>query len=205
MMSSSSSRIPTPTRKTGAPSMRWPKMRPRFVVELHCGADHVMDALRAAASASALEVETDLSARHGVLTVPADERHFWSTQLGLTVEDGRPGPDGVRRATRVLGVFSPHPDVWTAYVFMIGTLVLAGVFSGLVAIVQLLIGHEPWALLGTLIAALAAGLVYTTTLVGQGLAADEMYRLRSHLDDCLERAEERARREPASARESAQL
>jgi len=123
----------------------------------------------------------------------------------LTVEDAREGPDGRRRSTRVLGVFSPHPEVWTAFVFAIGTLTVLGVFGAMVAIVQLTMGYAPWALLVPVFALLVAALLYTTTLVGQGLAADEMYRIRSRLDDCLEQAEDRGRREPVTARESAQL
>ena len=185
--------------------MRWPKMRPRFVVEVGCRADRVIDALRTAAGDADSTVEIDLSARHGVLTVPEAEQAFWSTQLGLTVEDSHAGPDGSWRPTRVLGIFSPHPEVWTAYIFTIGALVVASMFGVIVAIAQLALGHAPWGLLVTVIAALAGGLVYTTTLVGQGLAADEMYRLRSHLDDCLVRAEAAAHDEPTTAADSARL
>ncbi len=43
------------------------------------------------------------------------------------------------------------------------------------------------------------------TLVGQGLAAPEMYELRSYLDDRLEEAEAKAGQAPVTVRESAQL
>jgi hypothetical protein len=66
-------------------------------------------------------------------------------------------------------------------------------------------GQAPWALVASLVAALVAGLVYTSTLVGQGLAASEMYTLRSFFDDRLAEAEKDARREPRTARASAQL
>lgn len=160
-----------------------------------------MEALRAATSKPNPPVEADLAPRHGELTVPEHELAFWSTHLGITVEDR--GDDW--RTARVLGIFSPHPEIWTAYVFTIGFLIVAGVFGVMVAIVQLAMGSTPWALVVSLIAALVGGLVYTTTLVGQGLAADEMYRLRSFLDDCLASAESRARQEPSTASDSAFL
>jgi len=185
-------------------TVAWPKMRPRFVVEVDCSAEHVMEALRAGLAQAVGEVDGRFSERHGVLEVPADESRFWSTELGITVEDAGPQA-GVAPPTRVFGVFSPHPEIWTGFVFAIGTLSAVGVFGTMYAVVQLSMGHAPWCLLASLIAALAGGLVYTTTLVGQGLAADEMYRIRSFLDDCLEQAEARAKREPATARESAQL
>jgi hypothetical protein len=163
-----------------------------------------MEALRTGLVHDAGNVDGRFSERHGVLKVPSDESRFWSTELGLTVEDAG-ATASADPPTRVFGVFSPHPEIWTAFVFAIGTLSAVGVFGTMYAIVQLSMGHAPWCLLASLIAALAGGLVYTTTLVGQGLAADEMYRIRSFLDDCLEEAEARAQREPATARDSAQL
>jgi len=49
------------------------------------------------------------------------------------------------------------------------------------------------------------GLVYLSTLVGQGLALGEMYYLRRRLDDYLDDARAADRREPKTAAESAQL
>ena len=68
-----------------------------------------------------------------------------------------------------------------------------GIVIGLIyGSVQLVMGSSPWALLTPVLTTLTAGLVYTSTLVGQGLAADEMYLLRVHLDECLAEAEARA-------------
>jgi len=164
-----------------------------------------MQALRSAESRADRSVEGRFSNRHGVLMLPESERQFWSTQLGLTVEDPRPGPQGEPRPTRVLGVFSPQPEIWTAYVFAIGTLALISVCGVMYAVVQITLGDWPSALIATLIAILLAALLYTSTLVGQGLAAGEMYELRSYLDDRLEEAQALSRREPMTTRESAQL
>ena len=109
--------------------VNWPRMRPRFTLEVGCPAEHVMEALHGAADEPAPDIESRLSERHGVLTLPEAERQFWSTQLGLTVVDAEVADDGVRRATRIHGVFSPHPEIWTAYVFTIGTLTVIGVFG----------------------------------------------------------------------------
>jgi len=180
-------------------------MRPRFIVEVSCRAGHVMEALRDGIAPSEERIEGHFSERHGVLTIPEGERQFWSTQLGLTVEDARLDGDGAQRPTRVLGVFSPHPEVWTAYVFAIGTLTAISIFGVMYAVVQLTMGHAPWALLVSLIALLIGGLLYTSTLVGQGLAAGEMYELRSYLDARLDEAQARGQREPSTALDSAQL
>jgi hypothetical protein len=182
----------------------WPRMRPRFIVELECSADCVMDALRAGVTRSEDLIEGQFSERHGVLTLPAEQLRFWSTHLGITVEDARDDPVDGARPTRVLGVFQPRAEIWTAYVFAIGILAVIGVFGAMVAVVQLTMGHGIWGLFASLLAVLVGGLVYTSTLVGQGLALTEMYHLRRRLDDYLDDARAAAQR-PQTAADSALL
>lgn len=174
--------------------VNWPRMRPRFIVEVSCGADRVMDALRDATSRERDWLDASFSERHGNLRVCEGDRRFWSTHLGLAVEGLRTDAGDDAGRTRVLGVFSPRPDIWTAYVFVIGTLTAIGAFGAMWGIVQLSMGDAPWALLVPVFTALVAALVYTSTLVGQGLALGEMYRLRRHVDECLADAEGRALR-----------
>ncbi|MBW2726583.1 MAG: hypothetical protein JRE71_19555, partial [Deltaproteobacteria bacterium] len=107
--------------------------------------------------------------------------------------------------TRVLGVFQPRPEIWTGYVFAIGTLVVIGVFGVMVGVVQLTMGYGIWGLLASLLSALVGGLVYTSTLVGQGLALGEMYHLRRRLDDYLDDARAAGQSETRTAADSAQL
>ncbi|MBW2295876.1 MAG: hypothetical protein JRG94_26845, partial [Deltaproteobacteria bacterium] len=56
-----------------------------------------------------------------------------------------------------------------------------------------------------LLSALVGGLVYTSTLVGQGLALGEMYHLRRRLDDYLDDARAAGQSEARTAADSAQL
>jgi len=197
--------VSAPARPNGDRTANWPRMRPRFVLELGCSADQVMTALRDDAALCDHGVEGQFSARHGVLALPETDRQFWSTQLGLTIQDAERGAGGQTRPTRLLGVFSPRPEIWTVYVFAIGVLAAIAVFGVMWAIVQVTLGHWPTALLASLIATLLGALLYTSTLVGQGLAAGEMYLLRSYLDDRIEEAETRSDSDPATALDSARL
>lgn len=194
-----------PTVQELVPPATWPRMRPRFIVELDCTADRVMDALREGAARDADLIEGKFSERNAVMTLPEVALRFWSTRLGITVDDPRdPTGDGVG-PTRVLGIFEPRPDIWLVFVFAIGILLLIGVFGVMVAIVQLTMGHSPWGLFASLLAALVGGLVYLSTLVGQSLALGEMYHLRRRLDDYLDDAREADEAEPRTAADSAQL
>jgi hypothetical protein len=185
--------------------MARPRMRPRFILEVACSVEDMMESLRRRIDDNAHGVQGSFSERHGVLMIPEQERRFWSPQLGVTIEDRSRQIETGEAPTRVLGIFSPHPDIWTAFVFTLGILISIGVFGSMWAIVQLSLSRPPWALLAPLAAALLGGLVYAATLVGQGLGSDETYRLRSYLDECIGDAEARAALEPRTARDSAQL
>lgn len=181
--------------------MAQPRMRPRFAVEVDSTVDDVMAALRGRAEGNPQRVRVKTTRRHGVLDFPAANRHFWSPQLGLTVEavaktEGR---------TRVVGHFSPQPGIWQAFVFTYGSLFAIGFFSLMFGLAEWTMGRTPWALLGPVAAAALAAFVYGATFIGQGLGAEEMYRLRAYLDGCLDEAQERYRARPATAAESAQL
>ncbi len=166
----------------------WPRMRPKFILKLDCSADCVMDALRRGVAHHENLIEGQFSERHVVLTLPEEALRFWSTYLNITVEDARVDPVAGPRPTRVLGVFQPRTEIWTAYVFAIGILMLIGVFSIMVAVVQLTMGLDAWGLMACLLSALVGGLIYTSTLVGQGLALGEMFHLRRLLDGYLDDA-----------------
>ena len=169
----------------------WPRMRPRFTTEVSCPSEHVMEALREGSVRNQDWIAGKFSERHGTLTVREEDRQFWSTHLGLTIAEAPLEAEGDTSRTQILGVFSPQPEIWTAYVFAIGLLIVISVFATMWAVVQLTMGQPPWALLVSLFAVLVSALAYTSTLVGQGLALGEMYQLRRYLDECLEDAEAR--------------
>lgn len=105
------------------------------------------------------------------LRIPEHERHFWSPRLNLSFEP----VDG--QYTQVKGVYGPNANVWSLFLYgylIIGTLAF---FAGSLAIVQLIIGHSPWAFwfLGAMLLA-AAGL-YVLAQFGQKLGATQQFRL----------------------------
>ena len=181
--------------------MAQPRMRPRFAVEVDCGIEDVMAALRERAEGNAQGVRVKCSRRHGVLDFPKQRRHFWSPQLGLTVEAVRESEG----RTRVVGHFSPHPHIWQAFLFIYGTLFAVGFFATMFGVAEWAMGRTPWALLGPVVAGALAAFVYGATFIGQGLGAEEMYLLRAYLDGCVEEAQACYRARPATAAESAQL
>jgi hypothetical protein len=186
---------------SGGIAMAQPRMRPRFALDLACTIEDVMAALRERLPDNAQGLEGVFSKRHGTVKVPDERWTFWSPQLGLTVES----IDDDDHRTRVRGVFSPHPHIWTAFVFAYLTLFVLGFFGLMYGFAQLGLGRTPTALyVPATSATLGAGL-YAASFIGQGLGAGEMYYLRSYLDECLEAAEQACLERPKTSRDSAQL
>jgi len=173
-------------------------MRPRFEMKVECGIEDVMDRMQARLSADAQSIEGSFTRRHGVLMMPEARRRFWSPHLGLSLEEVA---DGVW----IRGRFSPHPHVWTAFMFVYGILFMFGVSGIVYAAVELSLGRSPWALLVPVACAALAGFVYGAAFIGQGLGAEEMYELRRFLDDCVDEAVASGLLLPVTPRDSANL
>jgi hypothetical protein len=170
-------------------------------------------------------VEGTFSQKNGVLCMAEANRRFWSPCLDLTIDDASEDsseddeesatpadasqPSGVVtpcEIVKVWGTFSPRPEIWTSFVFAIGTLIILAFLSLMFAIAQLMIGHPPWALLIPLVSLLVAAGIYASALTGQGLSGDDMYKMRAYVDSCLADAQEACERRPQlSPRASSQL
>jgi hypothetical protein len=165
-----------------------------------------MAAIRRHLVLDAEDVEGDFSSRHGVLRVPLEKRRFWTPCLELTIDEIGERTTGAGDAhIKLWGTFSPRAEIWTGFVFAIGTLTVLSVFSSVWGAAQLALGHSTFAFLVPLAALLLGALLYVSALVGQGLSISQMYRLRAFVDDCLREAEAGTTREVHTARGSSQL
>ena len=173
--------------------MARPRMRPSFRVEASCPPERVWDAIGRRLDLDGEGVEGDLSARHGVLRIPEEERRFWTPCLELTIEEskglGEEANEKEPRRSKLWGTFSPRAEIWTAFVFSIGSLCILSVFASVYGIAQLVLGRAAYALLVPAASIVLAALLYVAALVGQGLSISDMYRLRAFIDDCLREAE----------------
>jgi len=164
-------------------------MRPAFRIEARGDAEGLAEILRARLAAEQPYVDGDVARGQCTLRIPQSEQRFWTPFLDLMFEDA-PKESGGLPMVRLWGTFSPRAEVWTAFVFAIGTLVVVSVFAGVYGVAQLVLGRAPFALLIPLAAICASAFLYVAALVGQGLSISDMYRLRAFLDDCLRESEE---------------
>jgi len=143
----------------------------------------MIEAIEERRALEAAEIEGRCTRRHVVLRVVDSDRRFWTPCLDLTVES--PDASESAGAARIWGTFSPRPEIWTAFVFAIGTLIVASFFAVIIGVAQWALGHSPFAFAVPIAAALVGGVLYVLALLGQALSLNEMYRLRAFVDDCL--------------------
>ncbi len=156
-----------------------PRIRPTFRLEL-TDKSCWLEAL-------ALQLEKDNAPvvgmcfrRHAVIQVPKPARHFWSPNLNIEIRTEEEGQIFLH------GRFGPQPNIWTGFMALYGVLILVALIGAVLGFSQLGLGSMPWGLM-LVPACLGMGaFVYGAGFIGQGLSAEQMYEMRSFVDDVLE-------------------
>jgi len=159
-------------------------MRPEFVLR-HDDPSAVLDRLGERLAGHA-RVTGTLFRRHAVLRMTEREQHFWSPYLYVEAQLPDPDDEDAPEAPQLHGRFAPHPSVWTMFMAIYGVLGMTALGGLMYGISQWWIGWTPWALGVTPAAIALIGFVYGAAFIGQGLGAEQMYELRSFLDDAAE-------------------
>ena len=77
-----------------------------------------------------------------VIKIPQAERHYWSPQLSLSLEEHEDG-------THVRGLYGPNPTVWAMFTFGYSALGLIALFIAIIGSSKISLGLEApilWAL-----------------------------------------------------------
>jgi hypothetical protein len=157
-----------------------PRMRPRFDVPLaHGESERLIVELIARLQRADSPVQGRARNHHVELTTCARDCHVWSPRLSLNVEKSEDGHEFL------LGQFSPHPNVWTSFMALYGTLAISGIFGLMFGISQWTLDMTPWGLLAVPISLALMGFTHGASFIGQGLGADEMYAQRAFVDEAL--------------------
>jgi hypothetical protein len=162
-------------------------MRPVFEVSLPTAGTAVLAEIRRRLHDPSARIEGAVLASGAELTTVRREAHFWSPYLSVEVARDEGG------AWRLKGRFAPEPNVWILFIGIYGILGMFGLFGLMYGLSQWLVNEAPWGLAAGPAALALMAFTYGAAFIGQGLGAEEMYRLRSFIDDCVEGASERPR------------
>lgn len=159
-------------------------MRPLFVVPLPVTGDALLDQIRRRLRDPKARIEGAILSAGAELTTVKAEQHFWSPYLSVEVARGDDD------AWTLCGRFAPEPNVWILFLGIYGILGMACLGALMFGLSQWMAGEAPWALLGVPASLALVAFTYGAAFIGQGLGAEEMYRLRSFIDDCIEAAQQ---------------
>ena len=160
-------------------SMKTPRARPRFELELRLAPEVVVERVR-----KHLEVNRGVSGavlrRTLLLTVSDDDTHFWSPHLDVQLDEAADG------GTLLTAMFTPHPQIWTSFIAVQALFGLLSIGAAVWLTSTLMLGHDSIVAAGSLgLMLFGGGFAYGAAYVGQGLGSEQMYLLRAFLDAAL--------------------
>lgn len=150
-------------------------IRPRFSFELHEPQPRVLQRVQQALNHCGGDFTCTLIDNHLVLDIPINERHYWSPQLSLRIEEDELDEN----VTHVKGLIGPRPAVWTLFVFFyfaIGTLGLLIAIYGFSIWMLGEFSHYVWALPVAFAINLTA---YRAGKIGERLGHDQVEILKN--------------------------
>ena len=167
--------------------MRQRPFRPGFDHTVEAPPDAVMGAVARLIEDDGAHVTGRFVHGHMQLTVPEQERHFWSPWLHLEVEPHRSEADraGEPERSYVRGFFTPHPSLWTWFMLTYVALGTLAFFSGMWGVIQWQLDKPPDVLWVTLATGLAAAGLFWFSRIGRRLAADQMDILHDEVESAL--------------------
>lgn len=135
------------------------EQRPRFKLLVPWDQEELKERLNAAIKRPGAPVVGHPVGHHFFLKIPPEQRHFWTPQLDLEMEDH------VEGGTLLRGLVGPSPAVWTKFVFLYA-------FSGFVCLLGLITGVPQWMLdktpVGLWVMAIGIAMVAAVYLIAQG-------------------------------------
>ncbi len=120
-----------------------------------------------------------VSDQYCVIKIRPEERHYWSPQLTLTLEEASEGNLEVR------GLYGPKPSVWAVFFMSYAALGVLSLFAGVFGLSQLMLNKPApilWAI--PIIAAIALGL-YLVAQAGQKVGAEQMFRIHHFYEEVI--------------------
>jgi len=154
------------------------RIRPRFRQEINASFEEIQERIKKALEKQEKPYATVFLPNQITLRIPPEDRHFWSPQLSITLEQQEQG-------TLVRGLYGPNPSIWALFFFAYASLAIIILFAGMVVLSQISLGMEAplwWAI--PVCAALIL-IIYLIAQTGQKLGAQEMFDLHHFYENTL--------------------
>ncbi len=155
-------------------------IRPRFQVELPMKHERIVRKIKKGFSHPEATCVGHASEGFARIKIPSQDRHYWSPQLSVMLEDLE-GKEG----TMLRGLYGPAPSVWTMFVFFYALVGFAFVVVAIIGFSRISLDMPApilWWLPVLLIVLLS---LYLVSFFGQKLGHDQMETLHTFLEESL--------------------
>lgn len=151
-------------------------MRPRPLVDLEVPEppENILGRFRDCLATGQCTVEGHVGKGEMSIVLNGESRHVFSPWLSVEAHSWRGG-------TRLRGRFGPHPNLWTAFVFIYSVWVAVFIGGAVYGYVQFVMGQSPWGLWVALGAAVAQGVACGVDLTGRSIGRKQMDTIRTFL------------------------
>jgi hypothetical protein len=112
-----------------------------------------------------------------VLRIPPEERHYWSPQLTITLEETE------EEGTVIRGLYGPNPTVWAMFFYGYAALGILGLFTAMVGTSQWMLKKPAPILWALPVFAGLALILYVIAQTGQKLGAEQTFTLHHFYED----------------------
>ncbi len=111
-----------------------------------------------------------------ILKIPQAERHYWSPQLSLSLEEAEGN-------VLIQGLYGPNPSVWAIFFFGYAALGILSLFAGIIGFSRLSLGLEAQILWLLPVFGGIALALYFGAQAGQKVGAAQMFTLHHFLEE----------------------
>lgn len=120
--------------------------------------------------------------QYAILTVPPKDRHYWSPELQVRIEDDSEDfSEDKAEGTVIRCLIGPRQSVWLFFTFCYSLISFATIFGGLYGLSQLTMGNMSAFVWLLPVGVLLLPLVWLTAKIGQRTGRDQMLHLVSVL------------------------
>lgn len=150
------------------------QVRPRFKMETRFAAEELKKKLQVSLEQEQANCTGVVNEGYVTLYIPPQDRHYWSPQLNLTIEDTAEG-------SLIRGLYGPRPVVWTMFVFFYAIIGLAILFIGVLGFSQWILGNPATILWFVPVLILVFLSLYLVSHFGQKLGEKQMITLHNFI------------------------
>lgn len=155
-------------------------LRPRFKAEVPFAIEDIGAKIKGHLKERQDSVVGKVVGNMAVLSIPESQRHFWSPQLTLGMDE-----TDTQGVTMLRGMYGPSTSVWLAFIFTYGILGIISSFALIIGFSQYALGQATHSFYIAFICMMGIGVMYFISYSGQKLGGAQMEVLHGFVEESL--------------------